>query len=269
MERHDCSGAWPGGRAAFLAACAGNAAPSNSAPSNAEPSAPAEAGVARWRTSLAKDVRAEAWRSGHPRGTAMARGDVAGRILAVDAGPFGRTLAENGLVVFLPYLAHPDLPGARVDPWTTDRDDRRELAACASATCAPSQPTTAVAGRVTWAGTSFSCRRRPRRRRSLDRLLGRPRRTQSPPAVRLRHADQLGQIDAMLEISRARRRDIWPESTRRYSSAFLDFVTRPCRLDAIPFLRSRSSSGPPTRRSRSQPPGPPRDRLRGRDTPRS
>jgi predicted esterase len=242
--------------AAFLAACSGNAAPSSAAPSNAAPSAPAETGVTQvgkdivYAKALSADAKDVAFDVYAPAGTGpwpVVIWVAGGESTKFDAGPFGRKLAEQGLVVFVPDVAHPTNEGFAADPWTTDRMIGEQAACVVRHVRAIAADHGGSPDRVTWAGTSLggviglsAALADPQ----LDKAWETAAAKRGGPPAQFSCVTPTGSatIDAIAMSSGAMNLDLWPD-VYAADPELLDFATATYRVGDNPGLKVRMING--------------------------
>ena len=170
-----------------------------------------------------------------------------GESTKADAAPFGRTLADRGLLVFVPDIAHPDSAGFAADPWTTARMIAEQAICVVRHVRAIAADHGGSPDRVTWAGTSFGGVV------GLSAALADPQLEQAWEAAAAERGGPPAQfacvtptgsatVDALVMSSGAMNRDIWPD-VYAADPAFRDFVTATYRLGNNPGLKVRMING--------------------------
>ena len=171
-----------------------------------------------------------------------------GESTKADGAPFGRTLADRGLVVFVPDIAHPDNAAEfAADPWTADRMIAEQAICVVRHVRAIAADHGGSPDRVTWAGTSFGGVV------GLSAALADPQLEQAWEAVAAERGGPPAQfacvtptgsatVDALVMSSGAMNRDIWPD-VYDTDPAFRDFVNATDRLGNNPGLKVRMING--------------------------
>jgi dienelactone hydrolase len=170
-----------------------------------------------------------------------------GESTKADAAPFGRTLADRGLIVFVPDIAHPDGAGFAADPWTTDRMISEQAACVVRHVRAIAADRGGSPDRVTWAGTSLggviglsAALADAQLEQAWDTVAA----ARGGPPAQFACVTPTGSttVDALVMSSGAMNRDIWPD-VYAADPAFRDFVTATYRLGNNPGLKVRMING--------------------------
>lgn len=232
--------------AGTLAACTGSAASS----------APAEVGVtqvgrdvvyAKALVATTKDVAIDVYAPAGAGPWPVVIWVPGGESTKADGAPFGRTLADRGLLVFVPDIAHPDSAGFAADPWTADRMIAEQAICVVRQVRAFAADHGGSPDRVTWAGTSFGGVV------GLSAALADPQLEQTWEAAAAARGGPPTQfacvtptgsatIDALVMSSGAMNRDIWAD-VYAADPAFADFATAAYRVGNNPGLKVRMING--------------------------
>lgn len=170
-----------------------------------------------------------------------------GESTKVDAAPFGRTLADRGLLVFVPDIAHPDSAGFAADPWTTARMIAEQAICVIRHVRAIAADHGGSPDRVTWAGTSFggvvglsAALADPQLELAWEAAAA----ERGGPAAQFACVTPTGSatVDALVMSSGAMNRDIW-SAVYNTDPAFRKFVNATDRLGNNPGLKVRMING--------------------------
>jgi dienelactone hydrolase len=170
-----------------------------------------------------------------------------GESTKADAAPFGRTLADRGLLVFVPDIAHPDSAGFAADPWTTARMIDEQVICVVRHVRATASDHGGLPDRVTWAGTSLGGVI------GLGAALADPQLGQAWEAAAAERGGPPAQfacvpptgsatIDALVMSSGTMNRDIWPD-VYAADPAFEGFTAAAYRVGNNPGLKVRMING--------------------------
>lgn len=219
-------------------------------------SAPAGAGVTQVGKDIVyakalvpniEDVALDVYAPGGPGPWPVVIWVPGGESTKFDGGPFGRLIAEQGYVVFVPDIAHPDSAGFAADPWTTDRMIAEQAACVVGRVREIAADHGGRADRVTWVGTSLGGVI------GLSAALADPdlegafeasaTRRGGPPA-QFACVTPIGSttIDALVMSSSAMNLDIWP-GVYAADPAFGDFTAATYRVGNNPNLKIRMING--------------------------